>query len=84
MEKKRVIPFERRAKYSAIEETRRVMMDTGKLELATNRPQLHSYRSKAMNEPLEQQQNIWRSRVLSSGAHNQPWFDKLQEYRNEV
>ncbi|WP_336783983.1 hypothetical protein [Paenibacillus illinoisensis] len=84
MEKKRVIPFERRAKYLALEETRRVMMDTGKLELATNRPQLHSYRSKAMNEPLEQQQNIWRSRVLSSGARNQPWFDKLQEYRNEV
>jgi len=83
VEKKRVIPFERRAKYSAMEETRRVM-DTGKLELATDRPQLHSYTSKAMNEPLEQQQNIWRSHVLSSGARNQPWFDKLREYRNEV
>lgn len=84
MEKKRVIPFERRAKYSAMEETRRVM-DKGKLKFATDRPQLHSYRSKVMmNEPLEQQQNIWRSRVFSSGARNQPWFDKLQEYRNEV
>ncbi|MEO2206107.1 hypothetical protein ABGV42_20450 [Paenibacillus pabuli] len=83
MEKKRVIPFVQRAKYSSIEETCRVM-DKGKLELATELPQLHTYRSKAMNEPFEQQQNIWRNRVLSSGARNQPWFDKLQEYRNEV
>lgn len=83
MEKKRVIPFVQRAQYSSIEESRR-MMEMGKFELATERPQLHNYRSKAMNEPLEQQQNIWRSRVLSSGSRNQPWFDKLQEYRNEV
>ena len=83
MEKKRVIPFVQRAKYSSIEEICRVM-DTGKLELATELPQLHTYRSKAMNERFEQQQNIWRNRVLSSGARNQPWFDKLQEYRNEV
>ncbi|MFS0873465.1 hypothetical protein [Paenibacillus xylanilyticus] len=83
MEKKRVIPFAQRAKYPSIEETR-PMIDISKLELAKDRPQLHNYRSKALNEPFKQQQNMWRDRLLSSGARNQPWFDKLQDYRNQV
>ncbi|MGF9700541.1 hypothetical protein [Paenibacillus sp. MABNR03] len=83
MEKKRVIPFAQRAKYPSIEETR-PMMDIGKLESAKSRPQLHNYKSKDLNEPFKQQQSIWRDRLLSSGARNQPWFDKLQDYRNQV
>ncbi|MGC5776136.1 hypothetical protein J4O75_27855 [Paenibacillus pabuli] len=52
---------------------------------ATIQPsQLHNYMNNEMNQMKDQQQNIWRSRIFSSGAHNQRWFDKLQDYRNEV
>jgi hypothetical protein len=83
VEKKRVIQLGQRAEHLIIEENLRAM-ENGKIESIPQRPQLHSYISNEMNQIKDQQQNIWRSRLLNSGAHNQPWFDKLQDYRNEV
>lgn|GEM_PF-1571816 len=83
VEKKRVIQLGQRAENLIIEENRRTM-ESGRIEAVTQRPQLHNYMNNEMNPIKDQQQNIWRSRLLSSGARNQPWFDKLQDYRNEV
>ncbi len=83
VEKKRVIQLGQRSENLIIEENRRAM-ESGRIEAVTQRPQLHNYMNNEMNPIKDQQQNIWRSRLLSSGARNQPWFDKLQDYRNEV
>ncbi|WP_440112627.1 hypothetical protein [Paenibacillus sp. QZ-Y1] len=83
MEKKRVIQLGKRVEQVVTEENRRTM-EMSKKELTTQRPSIHNLGNKDMNRPLDSQQNIWKSRLLSSGARNQPWFDKLQDYRNEV
>lgn len=83
MEKKRVIQLGQRAEHLIIEENRRTI-ENGRIESINQHPQLHNCMNNEMNRIKDQQQNIWRSRLLNSGAHNQPWFDKLQDYRNEV
>jgi hypothetical protein len=85
VEKKRVIQLGLRVENLIIEENRRAM-ESGRIEAVSvsQRSQLHNYMNNEMNPIKDQQQNIWRSRLLSSGASNQPWFDKLQDYRNEV
>ncbi len=81
VEKTRVIPLGQRVDYPIIEENRR-MLDSVKRETGTNRALIHN--PSVTNEVIKPQQNIWTSRVLRNGACNQPWFDKLQDYRNQV
>ncbi|UPK43149.1 hypothetical protein [Paenibacillus pabuli] len=83
MEKKRVLQLGQRAEHPIIEESRRAM-ESGRIESVTQRSQLHNFMNNEIYPIKDQQQNIWRSRLLSSGARSQPWFDKLQDYRNEV
>lgn len=81
MEKTRVIPLNQRVEYPIIEENRRIL-ESGKRETDTERALIHN--PGVTNEVIKSQQNIWTSRVLRNGARNQPWFDKLQDYRNQV
>ncbi|CAM4413223.1 hypothetical protein [Paenibacillus xylanexedens] len=81
MEKTRVIPLNQRVEYPIIEENRRIL-ESGKRETDTERALIHN--PGVTNEVMKSQQNIWTSRVLRNGARNQPWFDKLQDYRNQV
>ncbi|WP_162158954.1 hypothetical protein NSQ20_26890 [Paenibacillus sp. FSL K6-1122] len=81
MEKTRVIPLNQRVEYPIIEENRRIL-ESGKRETGTERALIHN--PSVANEVVKSQQNIWASRVLRNGARNQPWFDKLQDYRNQV
>lgn len=81
MEKTRVIPLNQRVEYPIIEENRRIL-ESGKRETDTERALIHD--PSVTNEVMKSQQNIWTSRVLRNGARNQPWFDKLQDYRNQV
>ncbi|WP_017692294.1 hypothetical protein [Paenibacillus sp. PAMC 26794] len=81
MEKPRVIPLNQRVEYPIIEENRRIL-ESGKRETGTERALIHN--PGVNNAVMKSQQNIWTSRVLRSGARNQPWFDKLQDYRNQV
>ncbi|MGE6578776.1 hypothetical protein [Paenibacillus xylanexedens] len=81
MEKTRVIPLNQRVEYPIIEENRRIL-ESGKRETDTERALIHN--PGVVNEVMKSQQNIWTSRVLRNGARNQPWFDKLQDYRNQV
>ncbi|WP_340018520.1 hypothetical protein [Paenibacillus sp. FSL H3-0457] len=81
MEKTRVIPLNQRVEYPIIEENRRIL-ESGKRETGTERALIHN--PSMANEVVKSQQNIWASRVLRNGARNQPWFDKLQDYRNQV
>lgn len=81
MEKTRVIPLNQRVEYPIIEENRRIL-ESGKRETGTERALIHN--PSMTNEVMKSQQNIWTSRVLRNGARNQPWFDKLQDYRNQV
>ncbi|PQP84883.1 hypothetical protein C0Q44_10265 [Paenibacillus sp. PCH8] len=81
MEKTRVIPLGQRVEYPIIEENRRIL-ESGKRETGTERALIHN--PSVTNEVMKSQQNIWTSRVLRSGDNNQPWFDKLQDYRNQV
>ncbi|ETT40682.1 hypothetical protein CXK86_23040 [Paenibacillus sp. BGI2013] len=81
MEKTRVIPLNQRVEYPIIEENRRIL-ESGKRETGTERALIHN--PSVTNEVVKSQQNIWTSRVLRNGARNQPWFDKLQDYRNQV
>ncbi|MEC0129197.1 hypothetical protein [Paenibacillus pabuli] len=83
MEKKRVIQLGQRAEHLISEEYRRIT-ESNRREATIQPSQLHNYMNNEMNQMKDQQQNIWRSRIFSSGAHNQRWFDKLQDYRNEV
>ncbi|MFC9712010.1 hypothetical protein JNUCC31_09640 [Paenibacillus sp. JNUCC31] len=83
MEKKRVIQLGQRAEHLISEEYRRIT-ESNRIESITQPSQLHNYMNKEMNQIKDQQQNIWRSRLFRSGARNQRWFDKLQDYRNEV
>lgn len=83
VKKKRVIQLGQQVEHVVTEENRRTM-EMSRIELTTQHPSIHNSGNKAMNKPLDSQQNIWKSRLLSSGARNQPWFDKLQDYRNEV
>ncbi|MCP1423025.1 hypothetical protein J3D43_001541 [Paenibacillus xylanexedens] len=81
VEKTRVIPLGQRVEYPIIEENRRIL-ESGKSETGTERALIHN--PSVTNEVVKSQQNIWTSRVLRNGARNQPWFDKLQDYRNQV
>ncbi|KAA8756664.1 hypothetical protein FE296_03410 [Paenibacillus sp. UASWS1643] len=81
MEKPRVIPLNQRVEYPIIEENRRIL-ESGKRETGTERALIHN--PNVANERMKSQQNIWTSCVLRNGASNQPWFDKLQDYRNQV
>ncbi|MEK4366557.1 hypothetical protein NST38_25710 [Paenibacillus sp. FSL H8-0104] len=81
VEKTRVIPLNQRVEYPIIEENRRIL-ESGKRETGTERALIHN--PSVTNEVVKSQQNIWASRVLRNGARNQPWFDKLQDYRNQV
>lgn len=81
VEKTRVIPLNQRVEYPIIEENRRIL-ESGKRETDTERALIHN--PGVTNEVMKSQQNIWTSRVLRNGARNQPWFDKLQDYRNQV
>ncbi|MBY0116403.1 hypothetical protein [Paenibacillus xylanexedens] len=81
MEKPRVIPLNQRVEYPIIEENRRIL-ESGKRETGTEQALIHN--PGLANEVIKSQQNIWTSRVLKNGARNQPWFDKLQDYRNQV
>lgn len=81
VEKTRVIPLNQRVEYPIIEENRRIL-ESGKREPGTERALIHN--PGVTNEVIKSQQNIWTSRVLRNGARNQPWFDKLQDYRNQV
>ncbi|WP_433747123.1 hypothetical protein [Paenibacillus amylolyticus] len=81
MEKTRVIPLNQRVEYPIIEENRHTI-ESGKRETGTERALIHN--PGVTNEVMKSQQNIWTSRVLRNGARNQPWFDKLQDYRNQV
>ncbi|MFX3648174.1 MAG: hypothetical protein ACE3K2_21810 [Paenibacillus sp.] len=81
MEKTRVIPLGQRVEYSIMEENRRIV-ESGKRETGTERALIHN--PGVAGEEMKSQQNIWTSRVLRNGARNQPWFDKLQDYRNQV
>ncbi|MDQ0660357.1 hypothetical protein [Paenibacillus sp. W2I17] len=81
MEKPRVIPLNQRVEYPIIEENRRIL-ESGKRETGTERALIHN--PSVTNEVMKSQQNIWTSHVLRNGARNQPWFDKLQDYRNQV
>ncbi|WP_458463604.1 hypothetical protein [Paenibacillus sp.] len=81
MEKTRVIPLGQRVEYPIIEENRRIL-ESGKRETGTERATIHN--PSVTNEVIKSQQNIWTSRVLRNGARHQPWFDKLQDYRNQV
>lgn len=81
MEKPRVIPLNQRVEYPIIEENRR-LLESGKRETGTEQTLIHN--PGVTNEVMKSQQNIWTSRVLRNGARNQPWFDKLQDYRNQV
>lgn len=81
MEKPRVIPLVERVEYPIMEENRRIL-ESGKRETGTERALIH--KPSVTNEMMKSQQNIWTSRVLRNGARNQPWFDKLQDYRNQV
>ena len=81
MEKTRVIPLNQRVEYPIIEENRRIL-ESGKRETGTERASIHN--PGVAKEMMKSQQNIWTSRVLRNGARNQPWFDKLQDYRNQV
>ncbi|OMF40930.1 hypothetical protein [Paenibacillus sp. FSL E2-0151] len=81
VEKTRVIPLNQRVEYPIIEENRRIL-ESGKRETGTERALIHN--PSVTNEVVKSQQNIWTSRVLRNGARNQPWFDKLQDYRNQV
>ncbi|OMF63667.1 hypothetical protein BK141_16040 [Paenibacillus sp. FSL R5-0765] len=81
MEKPRVIPLGQRVEYPIIEENRRIL-ESGKRETGTEQALIHN--PGVTNEVMKSQQNVWTSRVLRNGARNQPWFDKLQNYRNQV
>ncbi|MGG4404270.1 hypothetical protein ABEW61_29405 [Paenibacillus amylolyticus] len=81
VEKTRVIPLNQRVEYPIIEENR-CILESGKRETGTERALIHN--PSVTNEVVKSQQNIWTSRVLRNGARNQPWFDKLQDYRNQV
>ena len=81
VEKPRVIPLNQRVEYPIIEEKRR-LLESGKRETGTEQALIHN--PGVTNEGMKSQQNIWTSRVLRNGACNQPWFDKLQDYRNQV
>ncbi|MEK4363936.1 hypothetical protein MKX68_15915 [Paenibacillus sp. FSL M8-0212] len=81
MEKPRVIPLGQRVEYPSVEENRRIL-ESGKRETGTEQALIHN--PSVTNEVVKSQQNIWTSRVLRNGARNQPWFDKLQDYRNQV
>ncbi|MGV2964035.1 hypothetical protein [Paenibacillus sp. AGC30] len=81
VEKPRVIPLNQRVEYPIIEENRRIL-ESGKRETGTEQALIHN--PGLANEVIKSQQNIWTSRVLKNGARNQPWFDKLQDYRNQV
>ncbi|WP_186333798.1 hypothetical protein MKX75_24595 [Paenibacillus sp. FSL R5-0341] len=81
VEKTRVILLGQRVEYPIIEENRRII-ESGKREKGTERASIHN--PSVTSEGMKSQQNIWTSRVLRNGARNQPWFDKLQDYRNEV
>ncbi|WP_339179387.1 hypothetical protein [Paenibacillus sp. FSL R5-0701] len=81
MEKPRVIPLGQRVEYPIVEENRRIL-ESGKRETGTERALIHN--PSLPNKVMKSQQNIWTSRVLRNGARNQPWFDKLQDYRNQV
>ncbi|WFR64625.1 hypothetical protein P9222_11185 [Paenibacillus amylolyticus] len=81
MEKTRVIPLGQRVEYPIMEENRRIV-ESGKREAITKRVLLHN--PSDTNEMMKSQQNIWKSRVMRNGARRQPWFNKLQDYRNQV
>ncbi|MGO4734050.1 hypothetical protein [Paenibacillus sp. 2KB_22] len=81
MEKTRVIPLGQRVDYPIMDENRRIL-ESVKRETSTKRTLIHN--PSVTGEEMKSQQNIWTSRVLKNGAHNQPWFDKLQDYRNQV
>lgn len=81
MEKTRVIPLGQRVEYPIMEENRRIL-ESGKRETGTEQTLIHN--PGVTGGVMKSQQNIWTSRVLRNGARNQPWFDKLQDYRNEV
>ncbi|WP_339806319.1 hypothetical protein MKY66_25350 [Paenibacillus sp. FSL R5-0766] len=81
VEKPRVIPLGQRVEYPIIEENRRIL-ESGKRETGTEQALIHN--PGVTNEVMKSQQNVWTSRVLRNGARNQPWFDKLQNYRNQV
>jgi len=81
VEKPRVIPLGQRIEYPNVEENRRIV-ESGQRETGTERALIHN--PSDTNEVTKSQQNIWTSRVFRNGARNQPWFDKLQDYRNQV
>ncbi|MBT2287214.1 hypothetical protein J7E78_27245 [Paenibacillus polymyxa] len=81
MEKPRVIPLNQRVEYPIMNENRRIL-ESVKRETSTKRTLIHN--PSVTGEVMKSQQNIWTSRVLRNGARNQPWFDKLQDYRNQV
>ncbi|MCM3175456.1 MULTISPECIES: hypothetical protein [unclassified Paenibacillus] len=81
VEKTRVIPMAQSFKYPVIEESCRII-ESGKREVGTEQDLIHN--PSVNNEELKSEQNIWISHVLRNKAHNQPWFDKLQDYRNPV
>ncbi len=90
MEKLRVIPAKKPTEYTSLDEhplglnsvIRSVIQETAFQKTYipnTSLTPVH-HNKKARNI----QQNIWSSHVLRYGAHNQRWFDKLQDYRNGV
>ncbi|WP_339237685.1 hypothetical protein MKX40_26030 [Paenibacillus sp. FSL R5-0517] len=81
MEKIRVIPLGQRVEHSIMDENRRIL-ESVKRETSTKRTLIHN--PSVTGEVMKSEQNIWTSRVLRNGAHKQPWFDKLQDYRNQV
>lgn len=81
VEKTRVIPLGKLMEYPINEENRRILEGV-KQETDPGRTLIHN--PGVTDAVMKSQQNIWTSRVLRNAARNQPWFDKLQDYRNQV
>ncbi|MGQ8875072.1 hypothetical protein [Paenibacillus sp. TSA_86.1] len=90
MEKLRVIPAKKATEYTSLDERppglnsvmRSVIRETAfqktYIPNSSFTPVHHNKKVRNIH------QNIWNSHVLRNGAHEQRWFDKLQDYRNGV